>query len=118
MEASNFLDGLVESCDEALKKTENDSKRFIANNKKFIVSTKEIKKDYENRKLIVEKYQNNPPKNEEELKELMSITCYHNLAFCCKKACPFRNAVLMCIGMKPEDFENMKSEWGLKNFIK
>ena len=68
---------------------------------------------------IIEKYINKEPENETEYKELFSLLCYKNIAYCCgiEKDCYWRDIVLFIIGISKENYKNWKEEVG-KNFIK
>ena len=106
-----------ELMDNMMKAYQGDMKNSRERRKvieKEVEDSRKALEDMINKSGIIKKYADNKPKNTEELKELMSVLCFENLSFCCKKACPMRNAVLGVLGIEPESFEKTKEEWGLK----
>ena len=66
---------------------------------------------------ILKKYNNGQrPKTPAEKQELLSITCYGNVCYCCslEKNCIWRNSVLTIYGIKPSEYKRKKEEFGDK----
>jgi len=86
----------------------------------------ELSKEHENeiaeltrRLVIIEKHKDKKPNNENELKELFSLLCFGNLAYCCglKKSCYWRDAVLTILGITNKQYKQWKERmW--KEFAK
>ena len=59
--------------------------------------------------------------NSNDVKEIMKLTCFDSLAFCCDlvKPCPVRNKAMETLGLKPEEFSKLKEEFnkGLEKII-
>lgn len=66
---------------------------------------------------ILKKYNNGQrPKTPAEKQEVLSLTCYGNIGYCCslEKGCIWRNSVLAIYGIKPSDYKRKKEEFGDK----
>lgn len=63
---------------------------------------------------ILKKYIDNPPKSKDEMLELSKLLCFGNLGYCCKKFCPWRNAVLEICDISENVFEAVKEKIGFE----
>ena len=64
---------------------------------------------------LFEKYKKKKPETEEEIKEVMSILCFGNIAYCCgiEKNCPIRDVVLLIFGIEKQRYKVVKNTFGL-----
>jgi len=87
---------------------EEEEKEINKIKNQFKGYSKEFKKLYN----LIKKYKNKKTFTEEELKEIFSILCFKNLAFCCgiEKTCYKRDTVLYVLGISKEEFAKRKIE--------
>jgi len=69
-------------------------------------------------KALKDKYKGKKEFTEKEIKDMQSILCYKNIAYCCsavgkiRKPCLNRDTFLSIIGWTKRDFEDYKKECG------
>jgi len=65
---------------------------------------------------ILIKYKDRKPSTKEEIKEVMSMTCFDNIAYCCgiKKDCFWRDLVLLILRIDKKEFKKAKDEFGFE----
>ena len=69
--------------------------------------------------LVIGNYQIAPLRiTEENIEQIMDMTCYGSLAYCCslEKKCEIRDTVLSLLNITPEEYENIKRQTH-KDFI-
>jgi len=69
--------------------------------------------DTQQKILLLEKYRDTePPFNDGQSKEILSLICYGNTGYCCglTKTCPWRDAVLNLFNVSSEEYEKAKNE--------
>jgi len=50
---------------------------------------------------------------EEKVKEIMKLTCFDSIAYCCglEKRCALKDTVLILLGISPEEYIRWKEEF-------
>jgi predicted metal-binding transcription factor (methanogenesis marker protein 9) len=64
---------------------------------------------------LLKKVENALKKVEEgDLKDIVELTCYRNLGFCCglERDCPLRDMVLSVLNIDREEYKHLKEEFG------
>lgn len=87
------------------------AKRSEELHKKELEEEKELE-EIKEKLAVLKKYRNRFPISDSEKKEISSILCFNNLGYCCKKECPWRNAVLEICGIDKKYFEVNKEYIG------
>jgi len=51
--------------------------------------------------------------NKEDIEEIMKLTCYGSLAYCCglEKNCPYRDMVLKLLGISKKEYLELKKSF-------
>jgi hypothetical protein len=65
---------------------------------------------------IIEKYWENKPKTEAEIKELFKATCWGDIGYCCgaDKGCLQQNMIRQILGITNEEYTKQKEDFGMQ----